>query len=118
MSDLPRATLPATPDAITSALKDLLQSDGWLLLCEMVRSEYGPEAVEREITGALMELSPGDGEGQRAVVGQILKGAHKAREVLTLPQRRIDALSGVTSTASPESFQGRMQRLTRRAGGR
>lgn len=91
----PRATLPSTPEAMTTALKDMIQGDGWALLCEMVEAQYGSSAVEREITAALFEVSPGDHEGQRAVVGQILKGAQKAREVLTLPQSKIQALTQV-----------------------
>lgn len=98
MSDLPRATLPATPEAIALALTDLLQSDGWALVTQMVLEQYGPSAFEAAVDGAMGELRPGDDE--RAVITQIRAAFKAARGVLDMPDMKLRQAKGAPKAAA------------------
>jgi hypothetical protein len=79
-----------TPQAQMTALTELVQSDGWRILSDLVNETYSADACLAEIDHAMTELRPGDDE--RAVVTQIRAAFKAARVVLELPHSRIRTL--------------------------
>lgn len=81
-----------TPQAIRSALEDLVQSEGWTLLQEMVDAQFGSAAQLQQIDQAMTALEPADTMGQLAVVTQIRAASKAAYLVLDLPASKLRAV--------------------------
>lgn len=81
-----------TPEAIRTALEELLQSEGWAILSEMARARFGEAAQIAEIDTAMASLSPADTVGQIAIVTQIRAASHAATAVLDMPASKLRAL--------------------------
>lgn len=81
-----------TPEAIRAALEELLQSDGWAIVSEMVQARFGEAAQLGEIDTAMAGLSPSDTIGQIAVVTQIRAASKAATMVLDMPSSKLRAL--------------------------
>lgn len=80
-----------TPDAERAALDDMLKSDGWTILRELVDKQFGAEANLQQIDEVMANLRPGDDE--RAVVTQIRAASKAAYTVLALATHRAAALT-------------------------
>jgi hypothetical protein len=84
---------PRTPAAIKTALEDLLQSEGWAILAELVDERYGDAAQLRKIDEAMKALEPADTIGQIAIVTQIRAASKAASAVLAMPKGKLDAVT-------------------------
>jgi len=82
---------PLTPQAEKLALDDLLKSDGWAIVKQLVEQRYGAAAQLRDIDAVMSDLHPGDDE--RAVVTQIRAAGKAAFSVLDLAEARLRQVS-------------------------
>lgn len=90
-----------TPEAIRQALDDLVTSDGWRILRELVLEQYGPEAFERAVDDAIRGIAPSEiVDMERAVVPQIRAAFKAARLVLDLPTSKLRALESADRPAA------------------
>lgn len=94
---------PLTPQAEKTALDDLLKSDGWAIVCQLVEQQFGAAAQLRDIDAVMSELKPGDDE--RAVVTQIRAAGKAAYAVLDLAASRLRQVSSGPK-ASTQLFSG------------
>jgi hypothetical protein len=82
-----------TPESIRAALDDLVQSEGWAILRELVEAQFGSAAQLQQIDAAMMALQPADTMGQLAVVTQIRAASKAAYAVLDLPASKLRAVA-------------------------
>lgn len=94
---------PRTPESIRAALEDLVKSEGWALLREMVDEQFGAEANLQAIDDVMANLKPGDDE--RAVVTQIRAAAKAAYTVLALPDNKLRAVKGAQKPGVVDRFK-------------
>lgn len=89
-----------TPEAIELALTDLLKSDGWDILTELVQQQYGAEAFERAVGAYVDGSTPADVvDTERAVIPQIRAAFKAARLVLDLPAAKLRVVKGAAKRA-------------------
>lgn len=93
-----------TPEAIKAALDDLLKSDGWIILRELVDAQFGAEANLRDIDAVMATLRPGDDE--RAVVTQIRAASKAAYMVLDLPVSKLRQVEQAKKPKGLDRFAG------------
>lgn len=96
---------PLTPQAEKTALDDLLKSDGWAIVCQLVEQQFGASAQLRHIDGLMRELQPSDTDGQHQTVTQVLASSKAAFAVLDLPAARLRQVSSGPK-ASTQLFSG------------
>lgn len=92
-----------TPDAIRAALDDLVQSEGWAILRELVDAQFGSVAQLQQIDAAMAVLEPADTMGQLAIVTQIRAASKAAMLVLDLPGSKLRAV--VEQKPSSRTFE-------------
>lgn len=82
-----------TPQAERDALEQLLASEGWAIVKEMVQAAHGPEAFERAFDDALRGVKPSEVlDFERAVTPQIRAAFQAARGVIAMVESRVAAL--------------------------
>lgn len=101
-----------TPDAIRIALEDLLRSDGWAILCEMVEDQFGDAALVRQFNVSLASLRAADRAEQGESFAIIQAGSNGARAVLALPESK---LRSVTEQKPAAQMFDRFRRVPRHA---
>lgn len=89
---------------VKDALEDLLKSDGWAIVRELVDQRFGPAAQLQEIDKAMGEIAPADQDGQFAVVTQIRAMQKAAYIVLALPKAHLDQIDSQEPKA-PRLFE-------------
>lgn len=78
-----------TPHDIKQALDDLVKSDGWAIVLELVDQHYGADKQLADIDAAIKGTAPADAEAiGHVVVPQIRAMARGARQVLSLVEHR------------------------------
>ena len=80
------------PEVEIAALDDLLKSDGWEILQELVAEQFGPAAQLRDVDSILRGLKPGDVSSQHETVAQIRAASLAATRVMSLPVERLRAV--------------------------
>lgn len=75
-----------SPEERKQAIAELLDSDGWAILKELIDQRFGADAQLAEIDAAMKTLAPADTDGQFAVVTQIRAASKAAYVVLDLPK--------------------------------
>lgn len=96
---------PLTPQAEKAALDDLLKSDGWAIVCQLVDQQFGAAAQLQHIDALMTELQPSDTDGQHQTVTQVRAASKAAFAVLALPASRLRQVSSGPK-ASTQLFSG------------
>jgi hypothetical protein len=98
-------------DAILPALRDLVQSEGWRLLCEQVKREWGPQGYGRRMQEAISTVPNGPERAyELARVAEEVDATAKAvNQVMAWPENQIREL---TPKRAPRAFES-LRRITR-----
>jgi hypothetical protein len=81
-----------TPEAIRTALDDLLQHEGWAILQELVEAKYGYEALFQRLDARLAGTKASDKEEQDAAYAIHFAARKAAYDVLALPHSKLQAV--------------------------
>ena len=93
-------------EEIHTALSELVKSEGWLILRELVDAQFGSDKQLADIGQALQAIPPSEvADFQGVVVPQILASAKGAYTVLALPESHMRALAaGEKGKQVPQLF--------------
>lgn len=86
-----------------TALRQMVESEGWALFMEYARGEVGAAAQNRKIREALTSMSPAD---HSVATQTIIAVADKARELLSWPEEEIARLKSKPKPAAQDRFAG------------
>ena len=77
-----------TPEAIAQALDDLVKSDGWAILRDLVDEAHGPAAQIQYLDEAMKGVAMADMDAQYSLVSQIRAASKAAYGLLDLVETR------------------------------
>lgn len=86
-------TEPRTPEAIRTALEDLVSSDGWAILTELVEAQFGDAALVSQFRASLVSMKAADRLEQEASYAILQAASDAAKSVLALPYSKLNAVT-------------------------
>lgn len=92
---------PRTNDEVRTALDELLKSDGWLIVCELVEKRFGAVQQLADIDDGIKAIPPSEiGDFQGVIVPQIRAASKAAFGVLDLPKEHLAMVKAGTAAPS------------------